>query len=135
MVYSYKIQGYQSDPRLGCKPSQNWNFGNNTIPLCKLGLGHVVLMVTWNEITWYKWTTLTDTIFDRKRDLEPTVIDKANSKTDGQKRENRFGSFQIMTHRYDSYESYFKAYDDVMVTSFWHHSFKKANVFKQANLE
>ena len=30
-------------------------------------------MVTWNAITWYKWTTLTDTIFDRKRDLEPTV--------------------------------------------------------------
>ena len=35
--------------------------------------GSRVLMVTWNEITWYKWTTLTDTIFDRKRDLEPTV--------------------------------------------------------------
>ena len=54
--------------------------------------------VTWNEITWYKWTTLTDTIFDRKRDLEPTVIDKAYSKTDGSNRENRFTSTQIMTH-------------------------------------
>ena len=54
--------------------------------------------VTWNEITWYKWTTLTDTIFDRKRDLEPTVIDKAYSKTDGSNCENRFTAIQIMTH-------------------------------------